>query len=127
MAPIFTKGAKSKPASPDDGLEITKVETEQDKKKKAFLLSGVPEEMKKQTELLSQASSLEEFTPFPVVNHVQQLGDNVKHKNGAVTWKEKVFDEQLNHIKQITKGELKISLTKENVERKTAILFKVCD
>ncbi|XP_041364172.1 ATPase family AAA domain-containing protein 5-like [Gigantopelta aegis] len=68
LAPIFMKGGK-----PDEFANIPKQPEDPEKARlrKAFLMSGIPEELKKQT-TSQPAVVYPEFAPLPVVSHVQQ-------------------------------------------------------
>lgn len=72
LAPIFTKlkgGDQEEKVStrPQEDPEIVR-------KRREFLMSGVPSELKRQAEASAQAVVLSEFVPFPEFSHVQQQG-----------------------------------------------------
>jgi hypothetical protein len=70
LAPIFTKGKgnepqETKPAPPPEDPELVR-------KRKEFLMSGVPTELKRQAANLAPTVVFSDFVPFPDISHVQQ-------------------------------------------------------
>jgi len=62
---MFLMG-KNKPAPPP-------LDPEQAKQRQAFLSSGVPDELKKQTAVRLASLSALDYPPLPEVSHVQQV------------------------------------------------------
>ena len=87
MAPIFGMG-KLKRTAPNEDTKITTPEPV-DPIRRQFLLSGVPEELRKQQSTPCNASAPDstEHAPFPDVCHIQQTdAQNIWHlsKNNFV-------------------------------------------
>ncbi len=96
LASIFNKKGKDAPPS-DDEVEIIGIEVdpEQQRIRRAFLMSGVPEELKKQ-KVISETYVLSDYPPIPVISHVQQvpssgeeesLSQDSSESSGVNPWK----------------------------------------
>ena len=65
------KKKDEEPAKPDEPPEDPEVL----RKRKEFLMSGVPTELKKQALNDTTITTCSDYVPFPEINHVQQLTD----------------------------------------------------
>ena len=52
---------------------------EEEKRRKAFLMSGVPDELRKQAVSDNDVVIVNDYPPFPTVSHVQQTGTDADH------------------------------------------------
>lgn len=80
LAPIFMK--KKEVEEPKKVI----LDPEQERLRREFLMSGVPEALKKQTVVASAAAVNYDFCPFPAIKHVQQE-DGIVGKSGIDIWK----------------------------------------
>ena len=96
LAPIFMKGGKT-----EDCANVSKPSEDPEKTRlrRAFLMSGIPEELKKQT--ASQAVVVyPESAPLPTVSHVQQRADS---SNSTVdVWRLPALNLHLRQLGSIT-------------------------
>ncbi|XP_052071004.1 ATPase family AAA domain-containing protein 5-like isoform X2 [Mytilus californianus] len=82
LAPIFMKKkAGEKVEEPKKPV----LDPEQERQRREFLMSGVPEALKKQTIAASATVILSDLPPFPAIKHVQQTEDIVG-KSGIDIW-----------------------------------------
>eukprot|EP00106_Octopus_bimaculoides_P004362 XP_014771804.1 PREDICTED: ATPase family AAA domain-containing protein 5-like [Octopus bimaculoides] len=70
LAPIFMKTSTKK-----NGKKSKELETEKDRMRRAFLMSGLPEEAKRQQQTINNTVNVDscDHAPFPSENHVQQI------------------------------------------------------
>ena len=82
LAPIFMKkGKKEEVNSP-----VKKpLDPEAEKRRRAFLMSDVPEELRRQAASAASAAICD-YPPFPVINHMQQVSENTA-LGGYYLWK----------------------------------------
>ncbi|GAB1606977.1 hypothetical protein Ahia01_000980400, partial [Argonauta hians] len=74
LAPIFMAPSKKTTTSGSNSKKGKKVETEQDLRRRAFLMSGLPEEAKRQQTMNNTVSAVScEYAPFPSHTHVRQV------------------------------------------------------
>lgn len=70
LAPIF---AKKKPGEPlNNAPEQPSEDPEVTRKRREFLMSGVPSELKRQAACAAPAVIATDYAPFPDISHVQQ-------------------------------------------------------
>ena len=69
LAPMFLIGKKKEAASPAKPA----LDQEQVRQRRLFLMSGVPEELKKQTSIRQANTTGLSYPPIPTINHVQQV------------------------------------------------------
>ncbi|CAG2216522.1 unnamed protein product [Mytilus edulis] len=82
LAPIFMKKkAGEKVEEPKKPV----LDPEQERQRREFLMSGVPEALKKQTIAASAAVILSDLPPFPAIKHVQQM-EGIMGKSGIDIW-----------------------------------------
>ncbi|CAG2239315.1 unnamed protein product [Mytilus edulis] len=82
LAPIFMKKkAGEKVEEPKKPV----LDPEQERQRREFLMSGVPEALKKQTIAASAAVILSDLPPFPAIRHVQQM-EGIMGKSGIDIW-----------------------------------------
>ncbi|CAI9738377.1 family AAA domain-containing 5-like isoform X2 [Octopus vulgaris] len=72
LAPIFMKKTTS---NKKNGKKSKELETEEDRMRRAFLMSGLPEEAKRQQQTINNIVNVDscDHAPFPSENHVQQI------------------------------------------------------
>ncbi|CAH1793678.1 unnamed protein product [Owenia fusiformis] len=122
LASIFLKKPKTSPTT-NELLQI--VDPEVVKERQAFLLSGVPEEIKKQ-QTSSTVISTTEFQAFSMVDHIQQRpleGDSLWDLSSPRLNLKAVEDTKIQPSKTLTKGHVSLSCCDDNRDCRVNINF----
>ncbi|XP_021363391.1 ATPase family AAA domain-containing protein 5-like isoform X2 [Mizuhopecten yessoensis] len=81
LASIFMSGKEVKERKPAVVLD-----PEAEKLKRAFLMSGVPEELRRQTVTTNDVMIVEDYPPLPTINHTQQREPQATNRHGVKLW-----------------------------------------
>ncbi|XP_059167277.1 ATPase family AAA domain-containing protein 5-like [Physella acuta] len=95
LAPIFTlvkTKEDQKPAVPKEDPETLR-------RRREFLMSGIPEELKRQITISTSQTISLDYPPWPEVSHVQQLPSTSCHVPANLNLKERLVGSSLDTVK----------------------------
>ncbi|XP_069124963.1 ATPase family AAA domain-containing protein 5-like [Argopecten irradians] len=81
LASIFLSGKAAK----EEKKPVVVLDPEAEKLKRAFLMSGVPDELRRQA-ITNDVIIIEDYPPLPTVNHTQQKESEMTNRHGVKVW-----------------------------------------